>query len=453
MSAHAGQLKRQVGLFGAVVIGLGSMVGTGVFVSIGVAAGIAGPSVVLAIAIAALVAACNGLNSAQLAASHPVSGGTYEYGYRYFNSWLGFTAGWMFLLAKSASAATAALGLAGYLSNALALPGAALIPLALGAVLLLTGVAVGGLQRSNLMNAVIVSITLFSLLAFVLVGSRHVSVDNLTPFFDGRAAGASAGSAFLNACALMFVAYTGYGRIATLGEEVREPRRIIPRAIVVTMIVTAALYIAVAGVAVGAVGATALGQATRSALEARAAPLSVTAQGFALPLTAQVVTIGAITAMLGVALNLILGLSRVALAMGRRGDLPIVLARLNAAGTTPPWAVLTVGAVIGLLVLIGDVQVTWSFSAFTVLIYYALTNAAALRLPASERIFPVWVTWAGLAACSFLAFWVEPAIWLAGLGCIGLGLIWHAVARALRRVHLRLGAGLISRGDAENAEK
>jgi len=433
MSAHAGQLKRQVGLFGAVVIGLGSMVGTGVFVSIGVAAGIAGPSVVLAIAIAALVAACNGLNSAQLAASHPVSGGTYEYGYRHLNSWLGFTAGWMFLLAKSASAATAALGFAGYLSNALTLPGAALIPLALGAVVLLTGVAVGGIQRSNLMNAVIVSITLVSLSAFVLVGSRHVSVDNLMPFFDGRAAGASAGSAFLNACALMFVAYTGYGRIATLGEEVHEPRRIIPRAIVVTMIVTAALYVAVAGVAVGAVGATALGQATRSALEARAAPLSVIAQGFALPLTAQVVTIGALTAMLGVALNLILGLSRVALAMGRRGDLPIVLARLNTAGTTPPWAVLAVGAVIGLLVLIGDVQVTWSFSAFTVLIYYALTNAAALRLPASERIFPVWVTWAGLAACSFLAFWVEPAIWLAGLGCIGLGLIWHAVARALRQ--------------------
>jgi len=124
MSSQTARLQRQVGLPGAVAIGLGSMVGTGIFVSVGIAAGISGPSVLLAIVIAALVATCNGLNSAQLAASHPVSGGTYEYGYRYLTPWLGFTAGWMFLLAKSASAATAALGFAGYFSNALALPSA-----------------------------------------------------------------------------------------------------------------------------------------------------------------------------------------------------------------------------------------------------------------------------------------------------------------------------------------
>ncbi len=140
----------------------------------------------------------------------------------------------------------------------------------------------------------------------------------------------------------------------------------------------------------------------------------------------------AVTAMLGVLLNLILGLSRVALAMGRRGDMPVALARLNRAGTTPTWAVWAVGVAISLLVLVGNVQLTWSLSAFTVLIYYALTNAAALRLPTSQRIFPTWVAWVGLAACLFLAFWVEPAVWLVGLGCIGLGLIWHAVARAFR---------------------
>jgi APA family basic amino acid/polyamine antiporter len=137
--------------------------------------------------------------------------------------------------------------------------------------------------------------------------------------------------------------------------------------------------------------------------------------------------------MLGVLLNLILGLSRVALAMGRRGDMPVALARLNRAGITPTWAVWAVGVAISVLTLLGNVQLTWSFSAFTVLIYYALTNAAALRLLTSQRIFPTWVAWAGLAACLFLAFWVEPVIWLAGLGCIGLGLIWHAVARALYR--------------------
>ena len=106
--AQAGQLKRELGIFGAVMMGLGSIIGTGIFVSVGIGAGVAGPAVLLAIALAAVVASCNGISSAQLAANHPVSGGTYEYGYRYLNPRLGFIAGWLFLLAKSASAATAA---------------------------------------------------------------------------------------------------------------------------------------------------------------------------------------------------------------------------------------------------------------------------------------------------------------------------------------------------------
>jgi len=155
----SGALKRQVGLGGAVLLGLGSILGTGVFVSLGLAAGVAGPAVVPAVAAAGLVALCNALSSAQLAASHPVSGGTYEYGYRYLTPTLGFTAGWMFLCAKSASAATAALGFAGYLLIALGLEvGAALVPTALGVTVLVTAVVLGGLRRSNVVNAVLVSV-------------------------------------------------------------------------------------------------------------------------------------------------------------------------------------------------------------------------------------------------------------------------------------------------------
>ncbi|MCB0186990.1 MAG: amino acid permease, partial [Caldilineaceae bacterium] len=154
------QLQRQLGVFGAVMMGLGSIVGTGVFVSIGIGAGIVGPAVVLAIVIGALVATFNGLSSAQLAASHPVSGGTYEYGYKYLNHWLGFTAGWMFLSAKSASAATAALGFAGYLLNLAGVEQSGFrTAVAVGAVLLLTAITVGGIRRSNLTNIVIVTVT------------------------------------------------------------------------------------------------------------------------------------------------------------------------------------------------------------------------------------------------------------------------------------------------------
>ena len=225
----------------------------------------------------------------------------------------------------------------------------------------------------------------------------------------------------------MFVAYTGYGRIATLGEEVREPRRTIPKAIIITMVVTMLLYITVALVSVGTVGVAALS----TGAGVQAAPLESAARSFGIPGSTQILAIGAITAMLGVLLNLILGLSRVVLAMGRRRDMPGVLARLNKAGTTPYWAVIVVGVAIAGLVMTGNVKTTWSFSAFTVLIYYTITNLAALRLPTQGRLYPKWLAWLGIAACLFLAFWVEQQIWLTGLGLIVAGIIWHSVAQQL----------------------
>ncbi|WP_193199504.1 APC family permease [Nostoc sp. MG11] len=421
------QLKRELGVAGATLMGLGSIVGTGVFVSIGIAAGIAGPAVILAVAIGAIVATCNGLNSAQLAANQPVSGGTYEYGYKYLTPALGFTAGWMFLVAKTASAATAALGFAGYLLNVLGWNSTWIVPIALLSVVIVTLVVLSGIRRSNVANTVIVSVTLLSLGFFVLVclpRAAEVGMDNLTPFFT------SSPGAILHASALMFVAYTGYGRIATMGEEARSPRETIPKAMIVCLLLTMVLYITVAAVGIGAVGADVLGNATQ---QTKAAPLEVAVRSVAGSGAAFVLAIGAMTAMLGVLLNLILGLSRVLLAMGRRSDAPRFLARLNQQQTTPYWAVIFVGIAIALLVLLGNVKTTWSFSAFSVLIYYAVTNLAALRLTSTERLYPVWVAWIGLLSCLFLAFWVESSIWQVGLGLIVAGLIWHKVRRTIAR--------------------
>ncbi len=432
--ASSPQLTRELGVLGAIVMGLGSIIGTGVFVSIGIAAGIAGPAVILAVAIGALVAIFNGLNSAQLAANHAVSGGTYEYGYRYLNPWLGFTAGWMFLVAKMASAATAALGFAGYLLNAFGVSAQNwIVPIALVTVTIFTLIVLSGIKRSNFANIIIVSLTLLSLCFFIIAGLPillSAGSTNLIPFFQSPNAGSTnVIQSILHASALMFVAYTGYGRIATLGEEVREPRQTIPKAIIITMILTMLLYMSVAIVSVGTVGAAALSQAAG----AKAAPLEVAARSFAIPGSPQILAIGAITAMLGVLLNLILGLSRVVLAMGRRRDLPIIFTRLNSAANTPFWAVILVGVAIAGLVLIGNVKTTWSFSAFSVLIYYAITNFAALKLPVEERLYPKWLAWLGLLACLFLAFWVEKLIWLTGLALIVVGLIWHNVAQKLNR--------------------
>lgn len=405
-------------------MGLGSIVGTGVFVSIGLGAGIAGTWVVLAIVIAGVVATANGLSSAELAASHPVSGGTYEYGYRYLTPVAGFAAGWLFLVAKSASAATAALGFAGYawlLVQAGSLDDPPLA-LALGAVVAVTAVVLTGIRRSNVANTVIVSTTIGSLAVFVIAAFLH----------DGPAATADPfpGSAgLLEAAALMFVAYTGYGRIATLGEEVREPRRIIPRAVIITLGVSAILYVAVAAAALSLTDA----RTFANLADTTGAPLEVLTNQTSGAGVGRVVAIGAVTAMLGVLLNLVLGLSRVLLAMGRRGDMPRATARLDAARTTPWVAVLVVAGIITALVVLDDITTAWSLSAVTVLLYYATTNLAALRLRGDDKRFPRFIAAFGFVGCVGLAFTIDPPILIAGLLTLGAGLLWFVAADRIRR--------------------
>ena len=399
------RLKRVIGLPGAVMLGLGSIIGTGVFVSLGIGVGIAGPMVLPAIAVAGLVALCNGMSSAQLAANHPVSGGTYEYGHRWLNPSLGFVAGWMFLCAKSASAATAALGFALYLAPDHSLP------IALATVGAVTALTLTGMQRSNMVNTLIVAAVLFSLIAFIAFGAPAISnhPDRWQTEWDTENL-----SSLLPASALMFVAFTGYGRVATLGEEVAEPRRTIPRAIIATLVITTLLYIGVAWIALANAGHD-------------FDSLTAIAEKFSGPTLGKVLTVGAAIAMISVLLNLVLGLSRVVLAMGRRKDLPEATANIRESTGVPVIATIVVGIFIAGLACLGDFKITWSFSAFTVLVYYATTNLCAIRLKPEERLYPVWISYAGLIACLLLACFVEWRVMLAGLGLIGAGLAWKAL--------------------------
>jgi APA family basic amino acid/polyamine antiporter len=225
----------------------------------------------------------------------------------------------------------------------------------------------------------------------------------------------------------MFVAYTGYGRIATMGEEIEDPRRKIPRAMIATLVVSMVLYVSVAVVGLSAAGAEGFAIGATGV----PAPLERAAGQFGGPGLARLVAVGAVLAMLGVLLNLVLGLSRVALAMGRRGDLPRVLSKLDSRGESPTAAVVAVGVLIVVMTTLGDVRTTWSFSAFAVLIYYSLTNLAALRLSKEERLYPAWISAVGLVACGFLAFWVDPNIWLTGLGVLAAGLLLRPLLRAV----------------------
>ena len=428
------QLKRELGIFDATLLGLGSIVGTGIFVSVAIAASIAGQWVLLAIFLASLVAVCNGLSSAQLAAAHPVSGGTYEYANRWINPTVGFIAGWMFLVAKSASAATAAIGFSHYVwpwifSSPPSYAVSLLVSYA--ALALLTYFAMTGIKRSAYLNAILVSITMGSLVLFIVVGivewfsqSQSVDADAV-----GTLTSSTAGSTGLwEATALMFVAYTGYGRIATLGEEVINPRQTIPRAIITTLLCSMALYFGVALVAIGTAGAGVLANAADSG----GAALQVVAQTFNLwpESVSVIIAIGATVSLLGVLFNLLLGLSRVALAMGRRRDLPAVFSNIDPTTAVPGPATILISVIIAVLISLGSIKTAWSLSAFTVLIYYGITNACAIRMEPELRLYSVWPAWLGLAACFALAFCVPPRIWLVGCGLIVVGL-------AFRQIRLR----------------
>lgn len=425
-------LERSTGLAGALVVGLGSILGTGVFVSLALAAVPAGDALPWAIGLAGLLAGANGLSAAQLAAVMPVSGGTYEYGHRLLSPLAGFAAGWLFLCAKTASAAAAALGLAAYLGAGLGVDPLALRwwpPLAVG---LITAAALLGLRRSQGLNSLLVGGALISLLVFV------IGACTLPPLATAAAPAPMAGGwGLAQATALVFVAFTGYGRIATMGEEVRQPERTIPRAVLLTLAVVLLLYLVVAGAALRLAGATGLAAALQplspggsaAAASMPAPPLAHLLQVAGLPWASGVVAVGAVLALAGVLLNLVLGLSRVWLAMGRRGDMPPALASLNAAGTSPQLAVLVSGGWITLLSLSGRLELTWGFSAFTVLGYYALTNLCVLRLRPEQRRFPVVLAWLGLLSCLALAFMVPAAAWRSGLAVLAAGLLWRWLYR------------------------
>lgn len=406
-------LSRTVGVPGAVLLGLGSMLGTGVFVGVALAADVAGPAVVPATLLAAALALCNALSSAQLAAAHPVSGGTYEYGHRLLGArgWPGFLAGWLFLGAKGASAATAAVGLCGYVL-ALA-PGSDprwTGPCAAGLALATTAFVAGGLRRSNLGNGLLVAVAVGGLLVFL--NTALSPRDARSQIVPTQWAGVS------QATALMFVAFAGYGRLATLGEEVRDPQRSIPRAVMVTVGLTAVLYTAVAW-AVTEVFEDLPAEAVR----AGAGPLAdATAR---LGGSGTLVTAGAVAALGGSLLNLLLGLSRVLLAMARRGEMPGRLAAVS--GDSPRRAVWAAGVGVAAVAACGSVRLTWGVSACAVLLYYGLTNAAALRLPAEHRRFPRALAWAGLVGCGALAWFVTPAAALIVAAWLLAGAAWRVV--------------------------
>jgi basic amino acid/polyamine antiporter, APA family len=406
------QLRRDLGLLDAVGVGFGAIIGAGIFV----AAGVAGPALLAGLVVAAVAATCNALSSAQLAAEYPQSGGTYEYGYRVLNPWTGYVAGWMFLASKIAAAGAVALGLGAYIEPLL--PGVNTRAIAVSAIVLFTVLNYFGVKRSSRANLVIVSVSLASLLLFVVAGAAAFRAENLQPFAPAGWRGG------MEAAAILFFAYTGYARIATLAEEVRDPRRTIPRATIITIAGAVLLYFAVAMVAVGAVGAGALAQT--------GAPLRVAAESFPHPWVATAVSVGGVTAMLGVILSQLLGLSRMGFAMARRRDLPGFMEYVDPRYGVPGRAVLVMGAIAAVVAATGTLRGVASAASFTILVYYGIANLAALRMPKKAKLFFDAVPIVGLVSCAALAASLPAAVVAAGVAVLTVGVALRIGVRALR---------------------
>lgn len=405
-------LHRRLGTADAVVIGLGSMIGAGIFVALGPAAAAAGSGLLAGLAVAAVVAYCNATSSARLAARYPQSGGTYVYGRERLSPFWGYLAGWSFVVGKTASCAAMALTVGLYLWPARA------HVVAVAAVLALTAVNVRGIQKSALLTRIIVGAVLAVLTAVVVAVAHSGRTEPARITLTG---GSAAG--VLQAAGLLFFAFAGYARIATLGEEVREPARTIPRAIRISLTIALGVYGTVAVAVLAVLGPDGLSTAP--------APLVQAVRASGAPGLVPVVQAGAVAAALGSLLSLILGVSRTTLAMARDGYLPSRLAAVHPKFAVPHHAEIVVGLVVAALAAVADVRGAIGFSSFAVLVYYGIANASAWTLGGGwhRRVVPAL----GLAGCLLLAFTLPLGSVTAGLAVVLVGTAAHWFGRAGQR--------------------
>ena len=398
------RLERRLGLGAAVTVGVGSMIGAGVFVVWGPAVDAAGSGLLVALVLAGIVAFCNATSSAQLAARHPESGGTYVYARERLGALWGFTAGWAFVVGKTASVAAGALVVGAYVW-----PGHERLAAVL-ALIGITAVNIGGLSRTVTVTRVILVVTALALIVAVVSGvtsgpgyASQIRPDDIDPVGTLRAAG------------FLFFAFAGYARIATLGEEVRDPETTIPRAVTRALGAVLVIYVVVA-IAVGR-------SLPFETIVDSAAPLAEMTSRGPLETLTPVVRIGAGIAALGVLLNLVPGISRTVLAMSRRREMPAWFDHVDRNRSLPIRAELALTAIVIAIVVVVDVRSAIGASGVAILLYYAITNAAALRLDATERIWP-------------------RALMVIGLvGCVALGLSLPGAAIAVAVIGVAIGHG------------
>lgn len=404
-------LARRLNLVDAVAIGLGSMIGAGVFAVWAPALGVAGSGILIALAIAAVVAFCNATSSAQLAAVHPVAGGTYAYARAEIGPWSGFIAGWCFVIGKIASCAAMAMTFAAY-----AVREEWRTPVAVAAIAALVTVNCFGVTRTALLTRILVVLSLLGLAIVMAAGFGAAPAVDPAPLPDATAYG------ILQGAGLLFFAFAGYARIATMGEEVVDPARSIPRAIVLALSGAVVVYVLIAVAVMLTLGADAIGSAH---------PLVDVATVSGWDWAGPVVRIAAATASLGALLALLTGIGRTTLAMAREADLPRWLGAIDGRFHVPQRAEIAIGVIVIGIVLVADLRGAIGFSSFGVLLYYLIANAASFRQRGDARRYPRLLQVVGALGCLLL---VNTLPLLAST----IGLVVVLIGVGLRALRLRV---------------
>lgn len=414
-------LRPTLSLFDATAINIGAIIGAGIFVVTGIVAGLAGSALMVSLLLAAVVGLFTALSFADLSANYPTEGGGYEFAHILISPLAGFIAGWMWVIANVFVGAAVALGFSHYLASMF--PVLPIRPTAIIIISLLTISNIVGAKTSAELNNVLVIAKILILGFFVALGSQHIAPHNLMPF-EPFQPGVLYGAYYI------FFAFTGFGRISLLAQEVKNARQNVPKAIVLSLIISTIIYLAVGFVAIGLLG----GEGLQHSDSPLAAAISATGSTFAI----QIVSAGGVIATASVLLTTILGVSRLTYAMAANRDLPAVLGRLHPRYDTPYFSVVVSSALMILLVFVSGLNEIVAVSTLATLVYYAIGDFAATRLKPGERRYPRFIPVLGVLSCvAFLVFVLfhSPVVWIIGIGIllVGLGYFRFANRRMQRR--------------------
>jgi basic amino acid/polyamine antiporter, APA family len=395
-------LKREIGLFGATALGIGAIIGSGIFIVTGIVAGVAGPAMILSVLIAGAIAIFSAMSVAELGAYLPEEGGTYAYAQKLISPFAGFIAGWIWIFSNIFVGAAVSLGFAHYFVTLFPAVPVKIIAVVICLVFIVINYL--GLKESVLFNNVLVTAKVLILLFFVAFGLGFFKPDNFTPFSPEGSVG------ILSGAALIFFAYTGFARVTIMAEEVKNPEKTIPLSIYLALGISTVIYLLVSIVAIGLAGAPAIAQSGSPLADAIGSTGSSEA--------VLVISLGAMIATASVLLTTVMGISRIVFSMARSQDLPPLFEKIHPRFSTPHYAIVITGACMIAALLLADLALVVAVSTFAMLLYYLIANIAALRLPREHRKYPAWVPITGALSCIGLIPFLSPYSWI--IGSIGL---------------------------------